>query len=125
MRVARWIYAIAGVVGIFLVAPMFFQEGQTAPDNPYPVMYYGFAQLALVWQVLFLVLATDPLRYRPMMPVTMLEKFGFVAVILWLYFSGRPTGSMWLSAAAVDGTLGVLFVVAYIATRGQAHEVGR
>ena len=119
MRFARWVYAIAGVLGILMVTPMFFREGEMAPDNSFPIFYYGFAAVTLAWQVLFLLLATDPLRHRPLMPASLLEKGGFVLVVLWLYAGGRVTDPMWLFAAAIDGVLGVLFAAAYIATRSR------
>jgi hypothetical protein len=43
MKLARWIFAIAGVYGILVIAPLYFAEGQIAQSDP-P------AALASPWQ---------------------------------------------------------------------------
>ena len=112
MRVARWVFRIAGLYGIVVVAPMLFFEHQIAPGITYPVFFYAWVSVALVWQILFLVVSTDPIRYRPMMLVSVLEKATAVIAIPWLYVLGR-IGALWLGAAAVDLLFGVLFLWAY------------
>ena len=77
MRLARWVFLLAGASGILMVAPLYCEE-RFFRDNPptinRPEFYYGFAGLCLAWQVLFLVIASDPVRYRPAMLPAMLEK---------------------------------------------------
>ena len=111
-RFARWIFRIAGLYGIVVVAPMLFSERQIAPGITHPLFYYAWISVALVWQILFLVLSTDPIRYRPMMLVSVLEKATAVIAIPWLYVLGR-IGSLWLNVVAVDLAFGVLFLAAY------------
>jgi hypothetical protein len=68
MRFAKWMFLLAGVSGILLVVPPYFLERQTGEDYPpsitHPEYYYGFFGVTLAWQVMFLVIATDPVRYR-------------------------------------------------------------
>ena len=118
MRFARWVFRIAGLYGIVVLAPMLFSERQIAPGITHPVFFYAWVSVDLVWQVLFLVLSTNPIRYRPMMLVSVLEKATAVIAIPWLYVLGR-IGGLWLGVAAVDLVFGVLFLAAYRAT-GQA-----
>ena len=115
MRFARWVFRIAGLYGIVVVAPMLFFERQIAPGMTHPVFFYAWVNVDLVWQILFLVLSTDPIRYRPMMPVCVLEKATAVIAIPWLDVLGR-IGSLWLGVAAVDLVFGALFLAAYRGT---------
>jgi len=117
MKFARWVFRIAGVYGIIVLAPMLFLERQMAPGAVHPVFFYAWVSLGLTWQILFLVLSMNPVRYRPMMLVCVLQKATAVIAIPWLYSVGR-VGGMWLGAAASDLVFAVLFLSAYRATRG-------
>jgi hypothetical protein len=116
MRFARWVFLLAGVSGILMVLPPYFLEQKTGEDYPPPVTrpeyYYGFFGVTLAWQVLFLVIASDPVRYRRAMLPAMLEKASFALAIPVLYAAGRVPG-VWLGFASMDGTWLVLFAVAY------------
>ncbi|HEX8150566.1 MAG TPA: hypothetical protein VF591_25505 [Pyrinomonadaceae bacterium] len=116
MRFARLVFRVAGVYGLLLLPPQYFLEGKLGRDFPPPVthpeFYYSFLGVAVVWQLLFLVLSGDPVRYRPMMVVAALEKFSFVVAVFVLYAQGRvPT--LVLVFSLVDLLFGVLFLVAY------------
>ncbi len=119
MRLARWVFLLAGVSGILLVLPPYFLEERFGRDYPPPVthpeIYFGFFGVTLSWQVLFLVIATDPARFRPAMPPAVLEKVSFVAAVVVLYLLGRIP-AVWLGFAAMDGTWAVLFVVSFLRT---------
>lgn len=126
MKLAKWAFRIAGTIGLLQIVPLYFYEAQLAIDMPpalnHPEYYYGFAGVTLAWQVAFLVISTDPLRYRPLMPVAILEKAAFVLAAFWLYAQGRLP-NMILAAALVDLLYGLSFVVAYLTTRTQAQAV--
>jgi hypothetical protein len=119
MRLARWVFLLAGISGVVLVVPPFFLEQQTGRDYPpavtHPEYYYGFFGVTLAWQVLFLVIASDPVRYRAAMLPAMLEKASFAVAIPILYALGRVAG-VWLGFAAMDATWLVLFAAAYLRT---------
>jgi hypothetical protein len=119
MRFAKWVFLLAGVSGILMVIPPYFLERQTGEDYPPPIThpeyYYGFFGVTLAWQVLFLVIATDPVRYRRAMLPAMLEKASFAVAIPILFAAGR-VAAVWIGFATMDATWLVLFVVAYLRT---------
>ena len=119
MRFAKWVFLLAGISGILLVIPPYFLERQTGEDYPPPIThpeyYYGFFGVTLAWQVMFLVIASDPIRYRRAMLPAMLEKASFAVAIPLLYAAGRVAG-VWIGFATLDATWLVLFVVAYLRT---------
>ena len=122
MNFAKWVFRIAGTIGLLQVVPLYFYEAQLAVDMPpaiaHPEYYYGFAGVTLAWQVAFLLIGSDPMRYRPLMPVAMLEKASFVIAAFWLLAQGRlPT--MIFAAALLDLTYGLFFVAAYLVTGRQ------
>ncbi len=118
MRVsfARWVFRVAGLYGITILAPMLLLESQMARGAVHPVFFYAWVSAGLAWQILFIVLSMNPIRYRPMMLVCVLQKMTAVIAIPWLYGLGR-VGGMWLGAAATDFVFAALFFSAYRATR--------
>lgn len=119
MRFARNVYRLAAIYGILVLLPQYFLLAKHGRDTPpaitHPEYYYGFTGLALVFQLVFLLIASDPPHYRALMPITVLEKlaFGLPAVILFL--QGRLATDM-LAAGAIDLFLGTLFTIAYLRT---------
>jgi hypothetical protein len=120
MRFAQWTFIIAGVYGLLVTLPLFFQETAFGRDYPPPIthpeFFYGFAGVTLAWQVAFLVIGRDPLRFRPMMLPAILEKATGLALIALAVQGRAPT--VFMGAGMIDVFLGVLFVVAYVLTRG-------
>jgi hypothetical protein len=119
MKLARYVFAASGIIGILVLVPLYFMIEQTGIDNPPPVthpeFYYGFIGVALAFQIVFLIIATDPVKYRPLMLAAIVEKFAFVIPTFYLYWQGRVTGSI-VGGAALDLMWGVLFTISYIAT---------
>ena len=120
MKFAKMVFLIAGIYGLIVLLPSYFFEKQVGRDFPPPIThpeyYYGFIGLAVVWQLVFLVLSRDPVRYRPMMIPSILEKASFAVPALVLFLQQRiPT--MTFGLAMIDASLGVLFVIAYIKTK--------
>ena len=64
MRFARRVFVIAGVYGVIALIPQYFLPAPAQRTE----FFYGFIGIALAWQVLFFVIATDPVRYRAAMP---------------------------------------------------------
>jgi hypothetical protein len=123
-RIFRW----AGIYGLIVVAPLYFLEERVGRDQPPPIThpeyYYGFAGVTLAWQILFLIVATDPVRYRPVMLAAIVEKLAWVVAVGVLAASGRvapPT----LGFAAVDLLLAGLFAYAYRRTAAGAPAATR
>jgi hypothetical protein len=120
MRFAKIVYTVAGIYGLLVLLPQYFLEEKTGRDSPpaitHPEYYYGFIGVALAWQVLFLILARDPLRYRLMMIPSILEKVSFFVAAIVLFLLGR-LGLTILGAAVIDLIFAVLFAIAYVKTK--------
>jgi len=117
MKFARWVFLIAGVYGLIVVAPMYFSESQISRDFPpaitHPEYFYGFVGVTLAWQVLFLMLSRDPVKYRLLMLPAVLEKTTYGIAVIWLFMQQR-VGIFILGGAVVDLAFGALFVVAFM-----------
>jgi hypothetical protein len=120
MRFSRAVFAVAGVWGFLVVSPLYFLFDRIGRDYPpaitHPEFFYGFIAVTLAWQFAFLVIATDPARYRPLMLAAMVEKFGYVGTVLVLFGKGSLPPSS-LTFAATDLLLGIMFVVAFFKAR--------
>jgi hypothetical protein len=85
MRIARWIFAVAGIYGLLVLLPLFFMESRINRDQPPPIThpdhFYGFVSVAVAFQFVFLVIASDPRRYRPLMLVSVVEKWPYAALV--------------------------------------------
>jgi len=119
LKFAKWIYRIAGIYGLLVLAPLLFLERTLSQTSPpaitHPEYYYGFAITGVAWQMAFIVIGNDPQRFRTLMPVTWLEKsWGLIAIAL--YVQGRISSQV-LALGLIDLLLGALFVGAYLTTR--------
>ena len=120
MKFAKMVFLVAGIYGLIVLLPTYFLKEQVGRDYPPPIThpeyYYGFIGLAVAWQVLFLVLSRDPVRYRPMMLPSILEKaFFFIPAVVLCFQQRIPMTTF--GFAMIDAMLGVLFFIAYIKTR--------
>src|SRR5262249_25757769 len=92
-RFSRIVFMLAGIYGIGVLAPGFFSENVTSrlmpPASTPPEFYYGFFGVALAWQLAFLIIATDPARFRPIIPAAVLEKLIYFVSCFVLLLSGR------------------------------------
>jgi hypothetical protein len=75
---------------------------------------------ALAWQIAFFFIASDPVRFRPLMIPSIFEKFSYGAAVVILVLQGRIHSSD-LLFGGTDLLLGILFVFAYINTPARAH----
>jgi len=119
MRFARVVYGVAGVWGLLVITPLYFLFEVISKKDPpaitHPGFYYGFVGLALAWQIGFLLIARDPLRLRPMMLPSMVEKFSYGLAVVVLVTEGRMHSSD-LVFGGTDLAFGLLFVLAYLRT---------
>lgn len=120
---ARWVFRLAGLYGLAVITPLFALEGRLGQDYPPPINhpenFYGFASVGVAWQILFLLLATDPVRYRLMMLPSFLEK-AIYAIAMFILFVQQRVPGLVAGFAVVDLALGVLFLAAYWMTRATA-----
>ncbi len=125
MRFARLIFIVAGIWGIAVLTPLYWLTDVTgrpyAAPTDYPHFYYGFLTVAMAWQIAFLLIGTNPARYRLLMLPAMLEKLGYVSVLVVMYSKAR-IAAVDFQAAFPDGLLGLLFIVAFVRTRPSAQR---
>ena len=119
MKFAKIVFYVAFVWGILILTPLYFMFDTIGRQDPPPIthpgFYYGFLSAGLAFQFVFLVIARDPVRFRPMMLPSVLEKFGYFASFAVLYGQHRLHASD-LGFAAVDLVFGVLFIIAFMKT---------
>jgi hypothetical protein len=120
-RFATRVFLLAGIYGIVVLLPQYFVEWGL--DLPAPIAqpehFYGFIGVALSWQFVFLLIARDVQRYRPLMLMGVLEKLSFSVAVVILYATDRVSAGV-LGAGAIDLTLGALFVLAFVSSRDSA-----
>jgi hypothetical protein len=125
MKFAKVVFWVAGIWGVVVIAPLYFIFDLIGKRDPpvitHPEFYYGFVGCALAWQIAFLFVGRDPVRFRPMMIPSMVEKFTYGIAVVALVMQGR-TNQRDLVFAATDLTLGVLFVAAFVATGGKGSK---
>lgn len=118
-KFAKVVFSIAGIWGVLVTGSMYFLLDligqQYPPPFTHPDFYYGFIAVTLAWQIAFLIIATDPFRYRPVMAAAMLEKFLYVATLGTLYLRGQLQFGQFVIVAP-DAILGLLFVAAFLKT---------
>lgn len=121
-RFSRMVFMAAGIYGIVVLAPGFFGEKMLAEKMPpaitHPEFYYGFFGVGLAWQMVFLIIARDPVRFRPIIPAAILEKLTFCVASAVLFALGRVPGIAALGGAG-DFILGTLFAIAYFRLKPQ------
>jgi hypothetical protein len=88
MKFARIAFGIAAAYGIVVLVPLYFLLDKLGRESPpvvtHPEFYFGFVGLALVWQVVFVLIASDPIQYRPLMLVAIFEKLAYTVPVLIL-----------------------------------------
>jgi hypothetical protein len=119
MKFSRIVFGIAAAYGFLVLLPLYFLLGRVGRDAPPPVthpeFYYGFVGLALLWQIVFVLIARDPTRYRPVMLIAILEKFIYTVPVVLLYLQGQVHPKI-LVPSLVDPVFGVFFILAYFRT---------
>ena len=119
MKFQKWLFRIAGIWGVVVLAPLYFIFDLIGQQDPPPIthaaFYYGFVGVALAWQVAFFIIASDPVRFRPIMIPSILEKIGYGGAVVILYGQGRMH-SQDLAFGVADLLFAILFAIAYART---------
>lgn len=120
MKFAKIVFWIAGIWGLVVITPLYFMFNLIGQKDPPPIthpgFFYGFVGCALAWQVAFCFMAADPVRYRPLIIPSILEKATYAVAVVTLVLQGR-TNPRDLLFAGTDALLGVLFLLAYFRTK--------
>lgn len=124
MLFAQRVFHIAGIYGLAVLLPQYLMEllpsafmkeqlgEEVVPGAVHPEHFYGFIGVAAAWQIAFLMIARDPVRYRLIMIPGILEKLGFGLAAVALFAAGRL--SMTTTAfGVVDLVWAALFFVAF------------
>jgi hypothetical protein len=119
MKFAKIVFWIAAIWGVLVLTPLYFMFDLIGQKDPppitHPAFYYGFVSVGLAFQFVFLVIARDPVRFRPMMIPSVIEKFGAGASFAVLYLQNRLTSGD-LALGCADLLFGVLFLTAFFKT---------
>jgi hypothetical protein len=127
MKFAKTVFWVAGIWGVLVLTPLYFMfdviSRQDPPAITHPAFFYGFVGAGLAWQVAFFIVATDPVRFRPLMIACILEKFSYAAT-LWALYAQRRLHASDLTFGAADFVFGVLFLVAFLNARVKSGSAG-
>lgn len=116
MKFAKIVFWIAAIWGVLVITPLYFIFDLIGRKDPPPIthpgFFYGFVGIALSWQVAFFIIAKDPVRHRPLMIPSILEKlsYGLAVIVLVLQHRTNPRD---LPLAGMDLLLAVLFALSY------------
>jgi hypothetical protein len=109
----------AGAYGLVVLTPFLFLERQIAAPArglDHPEYFYGFLLIGIAWQLLFLLIAREPVRLRPAMIVAALvEKLPFAIIVPALWLQGRVQAPV-VAFSSLDLIWGALFTVAWLRT---------
>jgi hypothetical protein len=119
MRFAKIVFWIAGIWGLLVITPLYFMFDLIGRKDPPPIthpgFFYGFVGVALAWQIAFLFIAKDPVRYRPLIIPSIIEKISYGAAVVALVSQERMRASD-LTFGGTDLLFAILFAVAYFKT---------
>ena len=96
MKFAKIVFFIAGICGVLVLPPLLFIYDLIGREDPPSITHPAL-------QVAFLVIAKDPVRFRPLIIPSILEKFGYGAALIILFLQQRLHAS--------DLTFGVVDVL--------------
>jgi hypothetical protein len=128
MRALKTLLAVCGIYGIVVLFPLYFLEARIGHDNPPPIThpeyFYGFVGIGVVWQLAILLVARDPLRYRPLLGLCVFEKLSFGIAGPLLAMQGRSPRSLF-AFGAVDLLMALAFAYAYARLGKVEHRLAR
>lgn len=109
IRVAAWGFAAAGIYGLVATLSLYTRAPLTADTQ----WLYGFAGAAAATQLAYLLIATDPVRYRAVIPIGVASKLSFAIPMTILFAHGQvPVAS--LVFAGIDYALAALFAMLFV-----------
>ena len=71
MKFAKVVFVCAGIWGIGVLTPLYWlvdvSGRRYGVPTEYPQFYYGFLSVAMAWQIGFLIIGSNPARFRMLM----------------------------------------------------------
>ena len=113
MKLAKWIFLIAGIFGLISTIPLVFIEKTMSVQRP--EFYYGFVFLDICLQIVYIIISISPIRFRPIMIPAFLAKASGMVTLTWLYLIDRVS-SQWIAVGVIDGVFAILFIIGYFST---------
>ena len=118
-RFPRIVYTAAGIYGLFVMLPQYWMEIRIGRDAPpaitHPEYFYGFIGVVVAWQLVFLLIARDPVLHRAMMPISVVEKLAFAVPAIVLHAQHRLASSV-LAFGILDLVWAALFTASGLTT---------
>ncbi len=125
VKLAKATFFAAGISGLLTLLPLYLLEQRMGRDLPpaitHPEFYYGFIGVGIAWQLVFLLIGSDPARYRPMMIAAIVEKFSYGLAVLVLAAQNRTAGPP-LRFGMLDLAWGIAFAVLYFSGGSGARQ---
>ncbi len=122
MKFAKTVFWVAAIWGFLVLTPLYFMFDLIGSKDPpaitHPAFFYGFVGAGLAWQLAFLIIATNPARFRPIIPAAIIEKFSYGLALVILYLHGRLHATDLMFAGA-DLLLGILFIAAFVRVKSE------
>ncbi|MCU0453104.1 MAG: hypothetical protein MUE68_05565 [Bacteroidetes bacterium] len=120
---ATWVFRLSGIYGLVVMLPQYFLETQVGLDPPpaitHPEFFYGFIGVVVTFQIVFLIIARDPVRFRILMLPSVVEKWSFALAVAALALQGRLGGPL-LIFGGIDAVLGLLFLISWLSLKPEA-----
>jgi len=112
---------LLGLTFLFAADPV-YQKFNVTPPNHYGYLHFP-AALLLVFAIMFLVIASNPMKNRNLIPYGVLLKVSYCATAGYHWFAqGIPT--MWKPFVIIDLVFLVLFVMVYVSIPKQRASMG-
>jgi len=86
-----------------------------APPADYPHFFYGFLSVTMAWQIAFLIIGSNPVRFRLLMIPAIFEKFSYIVTLAILHSHARISTPDAMTGVP-DVVLGLLFIAAFAKT---------
>jgi hypothetical protein len=120
VKFARIVFSIDGIWGFVVTLPLYFAYGfighRSPPAITHPEVYFGFVGVTLAWQLAFLLIGVDPVRFEPIMIPSIGEKLSYVLGIAALLLSRRISASQ-AAQSVPDLILLPLFIATFFKVR--------
>lgn len=110
-RWITWWFRGAAILGLVALLPQYLLP---QPANA-ELVSYGFIGTAAAFQLVFWVIAGNPVRYRTLMLPSVAEKLAFGVPAMLLFAAGRAPPAV-LLFGGIDLALGLGFLLAWRAT---------